>query len=84
MRLQSLSAAYLRTPGRKESLLAVLITRCTAPGKVAAEIGKENPWKQVWELALILTAAASELLQHGWSEISRRISMRIYVHIPKF
>lgn len=63
MRLPSLSAAFLGTnPEEYESLLAVSITSCTAPGKVAAEIGKEISWEQVWELALILTPSASELL----------------------
>lgn len=90
MRLPSLSAAHFGANlEEKESLLAVLITSCTAPGKVAAEVGKEISWKQVWELALILIAAASELLQHSWSEISRHIlyahiSMHLYVHIPEF
>lgn len=74
MRPPSLSAACLGTNlEEKESLFAVLITSHTAPGKVAAEAGKEISWKQIQQLSLMLTAGACELLQHSSSEISRHI-----------
>lgn len=73
-RLPSLSAACLGTNlEEKESLFAVLITSCTAPGKVVAEVGKEISWKQIQQLALIVTAGVCELLQQSSWEISRHV-----------